>query len=401
MGRPSSRPGARSAGGPAASVLGEDEALAVAAGLLDDEHGEAPVGQRPVRVGAGQQHEHVGPGGEGAPGLDPVDHPPAVDGRGRRHDAGHVGAEVGLGHRHGGQDLGRGQLGQPVLLLLLGPAVDQRPGQDLGPGDERAADAERAPAQLLGGDHHAHVVALAARREPAVLLGDREPEAAELGQALDDLFGDVAVGRGGRARRAGRPSPRRSGGTSRAPARSPRPGGGALGAGQAGQHRRVALRRRGRRPPASSQPGSTPQSASRPATLPARSATTSATKAAAMRASTSPCAPYSSVGPGRGHRGRGVGHVVGDDLVGVDAAAPADGGAGLVDQVVGPGRPRRRRRRGPGEWASSRGATLLAGPTGPCPARSCVLRPRRPITVTSGGRTTGSSPGSTPVSDSR
>ena len=84
-------------------------------------------------------------------------------------------------------------LGQPLLLLLLGAAVDQGPGQDLGPGDERAADAERAPAQLLGGDDHAHVVALPAGGEAVVLLGDREPEAAELGQAVDDLLGDVPV----------------------------------------------------------------------------------------------------------------------------------------------------------------------------------------------------------------
>ncbi len=151
------------------------------------------MGQRAVGIGAGQQHEHVGPGGEGAPRLDAVDHPPALDRRGRRHDAGDVGAEVGLGHGDRGQDLGRGQLGQPLLLLLLGAAVDEGPGQDLGPGDERAADAERAPAQLLGGDDHAHVVALAAGGEAAVLLGDREPEAAELGQALDDLLGDVDV----------------------------------------------------------------------------------------------------------------------------------------------------------------------------------------------------------------
>ena len=74
-------------------------------------------------------------------------------------------------------------LGSQRCFCSSVPAVDQGPGQDLGPGDERAADAERAPAQLLGGHHHAHVVALAAGGEAAVLLGDRQPEAAELGQA--------------------------------------------------------------------------------------------------------------------------------------------------------------------------------------------------------------------------
>ena len=44
----------------------------------------------------------------------------------------------------GRHDLGGGQLGQPLLLLLLGAALDQRPGEDLGAGDQRAADAERA-----------------------------------------------------------------------------------------------------------------------------------------------------------------------------------------------------------------------------------------------------------------
>ena len=40
-------------------------------------------------------------------------------------------------------------------------------------------------------------------------------------------------------------------------------------------------------------------------------------------------------GPGRGHRGRGVRHVVGDHLVGVDPAAVADRGTRLVDEVLG------------------------------------------------------------------
>ena len=290
MGRPSRRPGRGRPGGRPV-LLGEDEAVAVAARLLDHEHGDAAVGQGAVGVGAGQQHEHVGPGREGAPGLDAVDHPAAVDRRGRGHDAGHVGAEVGLGHGDGGQDLGRGQLGQPLLLLLLGAAVDEGPGQDLGPGDERAADAERAPAQLLGGDDHAHVVALAARGEAAVLLGDREPEAAELGQALDDLLGDVGVlpvhVLGVRADLVLGEAVERLAHQLEVVAEVA----GALGRGQArpappgrAAHARKAAA-------GASQPGSTPQSASRPATRPARSATTSATNAAAMRASTSPRAP--------------------------------------------------------------------------------------------------------------
>ena len=70
-----------------------------------------------------------------------------------------------------------GELGQPLLLLLLGAAREQRPGEDLGPGDQRAAGAERAAGELLGGDDHADVLALAAVAEAAVLLGDRQAEA--------------------------------------------------------------------------------------------------------------------------------------------------------------------------------------------------------------------------------
>ena len=65
---------------------------------------------------------------------------------------------------------------------------------------------------------------LAADREAAVLLGDREPEAAELGEPDDDVLGDVGVRRGGRARRPDGSCPRRSGGTSRGRGRTPRRG---------------------------------------------------------------------------------------------------------------------------------------------------------------------------------
>ena len=150
--------------------------------------------QGAVRIGAGQQHQDVGPRGEGAPGLHPVDRPAALDAAGRGDDVGHVRAVVGLGDRHRGQHLGRGQLRQPLLLLRFGSPVDQRPGEDLRPGDEGAAETEGAPAQLLGGHHHAHVVALATAGEAVVLLGDRQPEAPQLGQPLDDLLGDVPVG---------------------------------------------------------------------------------------------------------------------------------------------------------------------------------------------------------------
>ncbi len=75
------------------------------------------------------------------------------------------------------------------MLLLLGAALHDGAGEDLGAGDQRAARAERAPRELLGGDAHREVVGVAAGREAAVLLGHREAEAADLGHAVDDLSG--------------------------------------------------------------------------------------------------------------------------------------------------------------------------------------------------------------------
>ena len=189
MGRPSILPP------PWSLSLGELEPVAVAPLLGDDEHGQAPVPQAAVGVGAGQQHEHVGPGPEGAPGLDAVDQPAVVDGGGGDLHPGHVGAVVGLGDGHGVHHLGGGEAGQPLLLLLLGAAGLEGPGEDLRAGDERPAGAEAAPAELLGGHDHGDVVRLGARGEPAVLLADRQAEGTHLGQAGDDVLGDVAFSR--------------------------------------------------------------------------------------------------------------------------------------------------------------------------------------------------------------
>ena len=394
MGRPSSRPAGEVGGAVGRRVLGEEEALPVTAGLLHDEHGQTPVGERAVGIGPGQQHQDVGPGGEGAPRLDPVDHPSALGRGGRGDDAGDVGAVVRFGHRHGGQDLGRGQLGQPVLLLLFGPAVDQRPGQDLGPGDERAPDAERTPAQLFGGDDHAHVVALAPRRVPVVLLGDRQPEAAQLGQTFDDLFGDVPVGAmhvlGVRPHLLLGEAMERLADQFEVLTQVAGP----FDAGQPGQDRRVAL--------------GDQEVAHRlePAALDAPELFAAGHLAGQVghhvgHEGGGDAGLDVAVGavlerrPGRGHRGRGVGHVVGDDLVGLDPAVPAHGGAGLIDQFLG-------QVDGPGGVGQGGRVGRSHGPRRYRLARrASFVQARRPITVTSGGRTTGSSPGSTPVRVSR
>ncbi len=147
-----------------------------------------------VGIGPRQQHQHIGAAGEGAPRLDAVDQPAAFDrNRGRRHP-GDVRPEVGLGDGDRPHHLPAGQPGQPQLLLLLGPTTHERPGEDLGSGDEGTAGAQRAPRELFGGHHHAHVVGLAPGGEASVLLGHRHPEPAHLRHPGDDLLGDVRVG---------------------------------------------------------------------------------------------------------------------------------------------------------------------------------------------------------------
>ncbi len=169
-----------------------------------------------------------------------------------------------------------------------------------------------------------------------------------------------------------------------------------------GQHRGVAVARRGRPPPARPSRARRPRAHSRPATRPARSATTSATNAHGRCGASSRPGRRSRAWPGRRRTaGGGVGQVVGHDLVGVDAAAAAH---------------RRRRPGRPRDWASAdrvggagevRGGGRRTGATLRLARAVASRTPRerrsgaRPTTVTSGGRTTGSSPGSTPVSDSQ
>ena len=95
----------------AAAVLVNSKPWPSPRGLGTMNRRQAAVGLRPVGVGAGQQHEDVGAGGEGAPGLDAVDAQPPPSAWRRDLDAGDVGAEVGLGHGHGDHGLAAGDAG--------------------------------------------------------------------------------------------------------------------------------------------------------------------------------------------------------------------------------------------------------------------------------------------------
>ena len=78
--------------------------------------------------------------------------------------------------------------------MVLGAACDQGPSEDLGPCDQRTADAERAAGEFLGGNDHAEVVVDATLGEAAVLDRRRETEDPELRESLDELLGHVGVG---------------------------------------------------------------------------------------------------------------------------------------------------------------------------------------------------------------
>ena len=178
--------------GPTA-VLGEREAVAVAAGFGHDEQTQAAICLAAVRVCSRHQRQDVGSRRESAPGFHASDGIAAVDPvRDGRYCAG-VGAVVGLGHRDCNHHLTRGDFGQPRLFLRFGTALHERTGEDLGPRDQRTGNTERSPRQLLCRDNHAQVFGLPTRGEPAVLLRNGQPEGPKLGETVNDLVRDVSV----------------------------------------------------------------------------------------------------------------------------------------------------------------------------------------------------------------
>ena len=155
----------------------------------------------------------------------------------------------------------------------------------------------------------------------------------------------------------------------------------------------------------------TPHSRVRPMVRAARSATASAAKAQAIRASVSPARPVGQRRPGGAHGRRRVGHVVGQHLGRVRSTGPVECGDAGVDHRLGDGD-------SAGRGHQVGNGRLIAGhrprlPKRPCRHRWWAARPARwpgggrsgpgvrATTVTRGGRTTGSSPGSTSVSTLR
>ena len=112
--------------------------------------------------------------------------------------------------------------------------------------------------------------------------------------------------------------------------------------------------------------------------------------------------PVVEGGPGRGAPCGGVGEVIGHDLVGVDPAVRAERSQRPADRLLG-----ERNGATGGVQVCGRGLGLhgmhrtardvAQGPGAPTPPPGSQAGGLRPTTVTSGGRMTGSSPGSTPV----
>ena len=130
-----------------------------------------------------------------------ISQPPSVAGGGDL-DAGDVGAEVGLGDGDGVHDLGGGQLGQPLVLLLLGAAGESARARISG----RVMSEPPAPSEPRDSSSVATTMPMYSDSPPlavaAVLLGDRQAEGAHLGEARDDRPRGCRRCRGGCARRS-------------------------------------------------------------------------------------------------------------------------------------------------------------------------------------------------------
>ena len=99
-----------------------------------------------------------------------------------------VGAQLGLGEAEGGPDLAGRHLRQQSLLLLIGPELHQQVAADeMGIDHPRDRD---PPARELLDDHR---VGRQIQPHPAVLLGDRDPEQAELLHLLDDRLRELVL----------------------------------------------------------------------------------------------------------------------------------------------------------------------------------------------------------------
>ena len=155
---------------------------------LEDQERDAVVAALLRRLAGAD--EEVGANAVGDEGLGAVDDVAAVDALGEGGDAGDVGAGAGLGDPERADLLAGDPGDQPTLFLLLGAEVEDRRHRDRGVGVEAGRDAAGAtgPCELLDPDRVVQVGAALA----AVLLGELEPEEAELGATPVELAREPA-----------------------------------------------------------------------------------------------------------------------------------------------------------------------------------------------------------------
>ena len=172
--------------------LVEGEAVAFAAFFGDDERRQAAVVVA-GRIGAREQHEDIGAGGERAPRLGAVDAYPPSPSRGCADaDAGDVRAVVGFGHRDGDHRVAGRERGNQCRFCAsvppLSSALVRISGRVMSdpPMPSEPARALRWQRPLRGSR-------LAAGSEAPILLGNRQAEAADGREALDHLFGNIVV----------------------------------------------------------------------------------------------------------------------------------------------------------------------------------------------------------------
>jgi hypothetical protein len=129
--------------------------------------------------------EEVGADAVGDEGLRAVDDVAAVDPFREGGDAGDVGAGARLGDAERTDLLAGDPRDQPALLLLFGAEVEDRRQCNRGVGVEAGCDAARSAGsrQLLDPDRVVQVGAAL----PAVLLGELQPEEAQLRAACVQL----------------------------------------------------------------------------------------------------------------------------------------------------------------------------------------------------------------------
>ena len=151
--------------------------------LVDEEGRHVLVGALALtEVGTDEHGDEVGRAPVGQPHLLAGDDPLLAVAHRLGPDRRDVGAQPRLRHRERPAHLTGRHPGQVALLLLVGPVLEDEVGDDE-VGVDDAAHRHPAPRDLLDDER----VRQQRLPEPAVLLGDHQPEDPHLLHALDDL----------------------------------------------------------------------------------------------------------------------------------------------------------------------------------------------------------------------